>query len=81
MEKFILLFVSINSDDELWQEIIGVYDTEEEAHNAMEEDINEYLGENGETLEEWKIKATSAKYHIPFSSVQKQYKIVKTEVD
>lgn len=77
MEKFIVLFVSINSDDELWQEVIGVFDTEEEAHNAMKEDINDYLGENGETIEEWKIKATSATYKPPFSSVQKQYKIVK----
>lgn len=81
MEKFIVLFVSINSDDELWQEVIGVFDTEEDAHNAMKEDINDYLGENGETIEEWKIKATSATYKPPFSSVQKQYKIVKTEVD
>lgn len=81
MEKFILIFASINSDNELWQEIVGVYETEEEAHNAMVEDINNYLGDNGETIDEWKIKALSAKYQPPFSSVQKQYKIAKTEVD
>lgn len=81
MEKFILVFASINSEYELWQDIIGVYDSLEEAQEAMREDINYYLDEGGETRDEWTIKGYSATYQKPFCSVQKQYKIVKQNIE
>ena len=81
MNKFILVFASINLEVELWQDIIGVYDSLEEAQEAMREDINYYLDESGETRDEWTIKGYSATYKKPFCPVQKQYKIIKQDIE
>lgn len=60
-KKFIVILAQLNNDDELYQEVVGVCDTEETAHNMMVEDIKAYLKDNGETIEEWQIKPTQCK--------------------
>lgn len=81
MEKYILIFASVDTEDDLYQEIVGVYNSLEEAQKAMKDDIDYGVDGSGENIDEWYIKDHSATYKNNFSSVQKSYKIMMQNIN
>lgn len=69
-----LLYASIDSDDELYVDAIGTFDTYESAEKAMKYNISQDI-EYGDDKDKWKIDGNKAKYVNDFSNEYKAYKI------
>lgn len=69
-----LLYASIDSDDELYVDTIGTFDTYESAEKAMKDNISQDI-EYGDDKDKWKIDGNKAKYVNDFSNEYKAYKI------
>lgn len=72
---FVLTYSSFSQEDnELYSETIGLYPTEDEARETMQNDIeNGLIEDNGETMDDWDIETTHAEYEDDF--YHKHYKI------
>lgn len=71
---YALLYASIDSDDELYVDTIGSFDTYESAEKAMKDNISQDI-EYGDDKDKWKIDGNKAKYVNDFSNEYKAYKI------
>ena len=71
---YALLYSSIDSDDELYVDIIGTFDTYESAEKAMKDNISQDI-KDGDDKDKWKIDGNKAKYVNDFSNEYKAYKI------
>lgn len=71
---YALLYASIDSDDELYVDTIGTFDTYESAEKAMKDNISQDI-EYGDDKDKWKIDGNKAKYVNDFSNEYKAYKI------
>lgn len=69
-----LLYASIDSDDELYVDTIGTFDTYESAEKAMKDNISQDI-KYGDDKDKWKIDGNKAKYVNDFSNEYKAYKI------
>ena len=69
-----LLYSSIDSDDELYVDTIGTFDTYESAEKAMKDNISQDI-KYGDDKDKWKIDGNKAKYVNDFSNEYKAYKI------
>ena len=71
---YALLYASIDSDDELYVDTIGTFDTYESAEKAMKDNISQDI-KYGDDKDKWKIDGNKAKYVNDFSNEYKAYKI------
>ena len=71
---YALLYSSIDSDDELYVDTIGTFDTYESAEKAMKDNISQDI-KDGDDKDKWKIDGNKAKYVNDFSNEYKAYKI------
>lgn len=69
-----LLYSSIDSDDELYVDTIGTFDTYESAEKAMKDNISQDI-KYGDDKDKWSIDGNKAKYVNDFSNEYKAYKI------
>lgn len=69
-----LLYASIDSDDELYVDTIGTFDTYESAEKAMKDNISQDI-KYGDDKDKWSIDGNKAKYVNDFSNEYKAYKI------
>ena len=74
IQLWALSYASIDSDDELYVDTIGTFDTYESAEKAMEDNISQDI-EDGDDEDKWKIDGNEAKYVNDFSNEYKAYKI------
>ena len=69
-----LSYASIDSDDELYVDTIGTFDTYESAEKAMKDNISQDI-KDGDDEDKWEINGNEAKYVNDFSNEYKEYKI------
>ena len=69
-----LSYASIDSDDELYTATIGLYDSKDEAVNAMKDNVSSDI-EDGDIEDNWKINDNTADYVDDFSMTRKSYRI------
>ena len=74
IQLWALSYASIDSDDELYVETIGLYKSKDEAVNAMKDNVSSDI-EDGDIEDNWKINDKTANYVDDFSMTRKSYRI------
>ena len=74
IQLWALSYASIDSDDELYVETIGLYKSKDEAVNAMKDNVSSDI-EDGDIEDKWKINDKTANYVDDFSMTRKSYRI------
>ena len=69
-----LSYASIYSDDELYTETIGLYDSKDDAFKAMKDYVSFDI-KDGDIEDNWKINDMTADYVDDFSITRKSYRI------
>ena len=69
-----LSYASIYSDDELYTETIGLYDSKDDAFKAMKDYVSFDI-KDGDIEDNWKINDMTADYVDDFSMTRKSYRI------
>ena len=75
IQLWALSYASIDSDDELYVETIGLYKSKDEAVKAMKDNISSDI-EDGDIEDKWKINDKTANYVDDFSNTRKSYRII-----
>ena len=74
VKVWILSYASIDSDDDLFVEAIGVFDSYESAEKALKWNVSQDI-EDGDDKDKWKINGNQAKYCDDFATEYKTYSI------
>ena len=69
-----LSYASIDFDDELYTETIGLYERKGDAFKAMKDNVS-YDIKDGDIEDNWKINGKTADYVDDFSMTRKSYRI------
>lgn len=69
-----LSYASIYSDDELYTETIGLYESKDDAFKAMKDYVSFDI-KDGDIEDNWKINDMTADYVDDFSITRKSYRI------
>ena len=72
--RFVLLYASITSENELFVDGIGSYPTLEDAQKAMNDEVEDDVND-GYSKENWSLTSTQADYNDAFGEEVKSYKI------
>lgn len=72
--RFVLLYASMTSENELFVDEIGSYPTLEDAQKAMNDEVEDDVND-GYSKENWTITSTQADYNDAFGEEVKSYKI------
>lgn len=74
IQLWALSYASIYSDDELYTETIGLYDSKDDAFKAMKDYVSFDI-KDGDIEDNWKINDMTADYVDDFSITRKSYRI------
>ena len=74
IQLWALSYASIDSDDNLYTETIGLYDNKDDAFKAMKDNVS-YDIKDGDIEDNWKINGKTADYVDDFSMTRKSYRI------
>ena len=74
IQLWALSYASIDFDDELYTETIGLYESKDDAFKAMKDNISSDI-KDGDFEDNWKINGNSADYVDDFSMTRKSYRI------
>ena len=74
IQLWALSYASIDSDDELYVETIGLYKSKDEAVNAMNYNVSSDI-KDGDIEDNWKINGNTADYVDDFSMTRKSYEL------
>lgn len=71
---WVLSYASIDSDDDLFVDTIGTFDSYDAAKEAMRENVEQDIAD-GDDEDKWEIEGNQAKYNDDFSNSYKAYSI------
>ena len=74
IQLWALSYASIDSDDNLYTETIGLYESKDDAFKAMKDNISSDI-KDGDIEDNWKINGNTADYVDDFSMTRKSYRI------
>ena len=74
IQLWALSYASIDSDDELYTATIGLYESRDDAFNAMKDNVSSDI-KDGDIEDKWKINDKTADYVDDFSNTRKSYRI------
>ena len=74
IQLWALSYASIDSDDNLYTETIGLYESNDDAFKAMKDNVS-YDIKDGDIEDNWKINGKTADYVDDFSMTRKSYRI------
>ena len=74
IQLWALSYASIDSDDNLYTETIGLYESKDDAFKAMKDNISSDI-KDGDFEDNWKINGNTADYVDDFSITRKSYRI------
>jgi hypothetical protein len=74
IQLWALSYASIDFDDELYTETIGLYESKDDAFKAMKDNISSDI-KDGDIEDNWKINGNTADYVDDFSMTRKSYRI------
>lgn len=74
IQLWALSYASIDSDDKLYTETIGLYESSDDAFKAMKDNVSSDI-KDGDIEDKWKINDKTADYVDDFSNTRKSYRI------
>lgn len=74
IQLWALSYASIDGDDELYTETIGLYESSDDAFKAMKDNVSSDI-KDGDIEDKWKINDKTADYVDDFSNTRKSYRI------
>lgn len=74
IQLWALSYASIDSDDNLYTETIGLYESNDDAFKAMKDNVSSDI-KDGDIEDNWKINDKTAEYVDDFSITRKSYRI------
>ena len=74
IQLWALSYASIDGDDELYTETIGLYESSDDAFKAMKDNVSSDI-KDGDIEDKWKINDKAAEYVDDFSNTRKSYRI------
>ena len=74
IQLWALSYASIDSDDNLYTETIGLYESKDDAFKEMKDNVSSDI-EDGDIEDNWKINDKTADYVDDFSMTRKSYRI------
>ena len=74
IQLWALSYASIDGDDELYTETIGLYESSDDAFKAMKDNVSSDI-KDGDIEDKWKINDKAADYVDDFSNTRKSYRI------
>ena len=74
IQLWALSYASIDSDDNLYTETIGLYESKDDAFKAMKDNVSSDI-KDGDIEDKWKINDKTADYVDDFSNTRKSYRI------